>query len=151
MGMQRFIVPATCLWLVTTGAASGDCWDRASQRYNIPVRVLYAVAKTESSLNPKAYEKLATSESIGLMQVNSFWFPKLKTFGITREDLWQPCQNLMAGAWILAQEIQRYGLNWVAIGAYNSGAYVARTRQAKLRQYVIYANTVYRHLPKLAE
>lgn len=143
------LLPAACLWLAATGIAVGDCWDKAAQRYNIPVRVLYAVAKTESNLDPKAYEKGVGFESIGLMQVNSFWFPKLKKFGITREDLWNPCQNLLAGSWILAQEIKRYGLNWVAIGAYNSGAYDARTRQAKLRQYVIYANTVYRHLPKL--
>lgn len=62
------------------------------------------------------------SEDVGLMQINSSWFPTLYVMGITRNDLMDnPCQNIYVGAWILAKNIASNGVNWESVGAYNAG------------------------------
>ncbi|MBG6240754.1 MAG: lytic transglycosylase, partial [Candidatus Symbiopectobacterium sp. Dall1.0] len=62
------------------------------------------------------------SEDVGLMQINSSWFPVLNRMGITRKDLLDnPCQNIYVGAWILARNISSNGVNWESVGAYNAG------------------------------
>lgn len=62
------------------------------------------------------------SEDVGLMQINSSWFPTLASMGITRNDLLNnPCQNIYVGAWILAKNISSNGVNWESVGAYNAG------------------------------
>jgi len=54
------------------------------------------------------------------MQINSSWLPKLRKYGIGVNELFDPCTSIQVGAWILAQNIQRLGHSWEAVGAYNS-------------------------------
>lgn len=140
-----FYTGVVCLTLIDHVNAE-DCWKIASSQYDVPVRVLKAIAKVESDNKPDAYEQLEDSESIGLMQVNSFWYGQLEGIGIQRNDLWEPCINISVGAWILSQEINRYGYNWKAIGAYNAGAFTSRNKERKLKLYARYAEKVYREL-----
>jgi len=125
-----------------------DCWESAANKYQLPSTVLKAIAFVESSYNPNAHEELANSESLGIMQVNSFWFPELRQHGIEREDLWDPCTNIEVGAWILAQEKARLGWNWLAIGSYNVGGYTDNKKH-KLPLYRKYAEKVYETLRQL--
>jgi soluble lytic murein transglycosylase-like protein len=89
--------------------------------------LLIAIAEVESSMNPKAIGLnkrggKVISEDVGLMQINSSWFPTLASMGITRNDLLNnPCQNVYVGAWILAKNIASNGVNWESVGAYNAG------------------------------
>ncbi|NDO82794.1 lytic transglycosylase [Citrobacter sp. NCU1] len=104
-----------------------QCFTQASERFQIDHRLLIAIAEVESSMNPKAIGinkrgGKVVSEDVGLMQINSSWFPMLNGMGITRKDLLDnPCQNIYVGAWILAKNISSNGVNWESVGAYNAG------------------------------
>lgn len=54
------------------------------------------------------------------MGINSIWLPQLAKYGITRERLFDPCTNVMVGAWIYAGHVRKYGYSWKAVGAFHS-------------------------------
>lgn len=119
------------------------CYGDVAEEYELPVGLLYAMAEQESAFDTEAiaYANNGTF-SVGLMQINSSWFPALKARGIDYDDLDDGCTNLEAGAWILKQEVDRYGRNWEAIGAYYAGAYTDKTKKWKIKHYKEYATGV---------
>jgi soluble lytic murein transglycosylase-like protein len=132
------------------GSAYGEdeltvCFQDAGKRYVISPDLLRAIADVESGLDPAAVNVNANGTTdIGLMQINSWWFPALKRYGIGQEDLWNPCLNIGVGAWILAGNIRQYGYGWRAVGAYNAGT---RTDSVTERRREDYAIRVHRRLP----
>lgn len=115
------------------------CWEDAASRYQVSSVLLYAIARTESGLNPQAIGRNTNgSRDIGLMQINSAWLPTLASHGIGERDLFEPCTNIHVGAWILAGNVSRLGYTWEAVGAYNAASPALR------RAYV---EKVRRHLP----
>lgn len=108
--------------LLTANQAVGDdyCWREAGQKYGISPQLLMAISWVESRHNPSAIGKNNTSVDYGHAQINSWWLPTLEKHGIGREDLFKPCIATHVSAWILAQNIARYGYTWEAIGAYNA-------------------------------
>ena len=123
--------------------ASVNCWVFAEKHFNVPAYLLYSVAGVESGYDPSAVARARDgSYSVGLMQINSKWFPALYRSGIREVDLRRPCINVQVGAWILAQEIARYGYTWEAIGSYYAGPYNDKTQRWKLRAYRHYAERV---------
>lgn len=124
-------------------AGSLNCWAAAAYRYQVPAELLYAMGSVESSHNPKARAVANDGTySVGLMQINSSWFQTLRRYGIEEGHLWEPCTNIQVGAWILRQEVDRYGYSWEAIGAYYAGAYNAKNYRWKIRHYREYATKV---------
>jgi len=118
------------------------CWEQAAHRYGVNTYLLYAIAKTESNLNPNAINRNANgSYDIGLMQINSSWLPTLRRYGVTEKDLYDPCISIQVGAWILGNNMQRMGNSWNAVGAYN-----AKSPQLRAK----YALKVYKNLPPAA-
>ncbi len=115
---------------VSLAAKAGwQCWSDAALRYNVPIDLLYSIARVESGnkYNVVSGKNRNGTYDIGLMQINSSHLPRLRRYGITEKDLLQdPCLNLHVGAWILADAIERHGYNWVAIGAYNAGSHDKR-------------------------
>ena len=104
------------------------CFQEAGQRYGISPRLLQAITKAESNLSPLAINhNLNGTVDIGLMQINSIWKDQL---GPTWDYLFDPCTNVMAGAWILSQCIQNYGSTWQAVGCYHSRTPVKRDAYA---------------------
>ena len=102
------------------GAKLDKCFMQASKKYNVPKEILVAIASVESRFNVSAINKNKNgSYDLGIMQINSIWFSKLAKIGIMEKSLYDPCQNIMIGAWILAQNINSYGFNWLAIQRYN--------------------------------
>lgn len=131
------IVGAMALHLVSQSAHA--CWEEAANRHHVNPYLLYAIAKTESSLNPLAVNRNKNgSYDVGLMQINSMWFPTLRRYGINEEQLYQPCVSIHVGAWILAQNMRRLGNSWNAVGAYNAAS------PARREQYAI---KVYKNIP----
>lgn len=122
---------------------SSCTWEGVAARWGVNPHILYAIAKTESNLNPRAINRANNngSEDVGMMQINSFWFPILARKGISREDLFDACVSLDVGAWILSQNMERHGNTWKAIGAYNA---VTPSKQQ------VYADKVFRNLPQEA-
>jgi soluble lytic murein transglycosylase-like protein len=117
-----------------------NCWVAAGQFHNVPPTLLSAIAEVESAHRPEAIAHARNGTySVGLMQINSGWFELLGRYGISEEMLFEPCVNIHVGAWILAQEIRRYGPTWEAIGAYYAGAYDKRSMHWKLPHYRRYA------------
>jgi soluble lytic murein transglycosylase-like protein len=115
------------------------CWEQAATRYAVNPYLLYAIAKTESGLNPSAINRNKNgSYDLGLMQINSSWFPTLRRFGIDEQQLLDPCTSVHVGAWILAQNMQRMGNTWEAVGAYNASKSDLRMK---------YALKVYKNIP----
>ena len=134
LAMQSGVAVALC-----TALPAHACWDDAARRYQVSSALLYAIARTESGLNPLAVGRNGNgSRDIGLMQINSAWLPTLASHGIGERELFEPCTNIQVGAWILAGNVSRLGYTWEAVGAYNA------TRPALRRAY---ADKVRRHLP----
>lgn len=123
--------------------AAANCWLAAASAFNVPAPLLYAVAEVETGFDRYAVEYPRNgSRSVGVMQINSIWFPMLAKIGVTEETLYEPCVNIHVGAWILSMEIARYGYSWEAIGAYNAGPYDERSHRWKVRYYRTYAEKV---------
>jgi soluble lytic murein transglycosylase-like protein len=114
------------------------CWQQAGERYGLSPELLYAIARTESGLDPQAVGRNRNgSRDIGLMQINSVWLPRLRSHGIAERDLFDPCTSIHVGAWILAGNVRRLGYTWEAVGAYNAAS-------PSLRR--AYAERVYRQV-----
>lgn len=131
-------------WLVTVSLIAGSpahaCWEQAAERYGLSSELLYAIARTESGLDPLAVgHNRNGSRDIGLMQINSAWLQRLQAHGIAERDLFDPCTSIHVGAWILAGNVQRLGYTWEAVGAYNA-------RNPALRR--AYAERVYRQVTR---
>lgn len=109
-------------FVLSQGTTAGICWAKAEQTYGVSSKLLVAIAKVETNLKPTVISKPNKDGSydIGLMQINSKWLSKLSRYNITERDLLEPCTNVMVGAWILSDNIQRLGYNWNAVGAYNA-------------------------------
>ncbi len=100
------------------------CIAYQAQRFNIDPSLMRAMAVVESSLRPNAvnvnYSAHGTTRDIGLLQINSTWLPKLAQYGISERDLYDPCTNAEAGAWILSRLFAVQGATWASVGAYNA-------------------------------
>jgi soluble lytic murein transglycosylase-like protein len=137
------VVASVGIFTLFLPATTFACWQEVADKYQVNANLLYAIAKTESSLNPTAVNHNANgSYDIGLMQINSSWLSTLQRFGIKEKDLYRPCVSIEVAAWILAQNMQRHGATWAAIGAYNT---------SNAERGLLYANRVYRNLPTIAK
>lgn len=127
-----------------------DCFEKASQRYNVDVNLLLAIGKVESEFRMDATNHNTNGTTdYGVMMINSRWETRLRDMGIDWNDVTtSECVNIHIGAWVLASNFARVGVNWYAVGAYNAGfGESERTRMNRLR----YASKVYRALVRIQE
>lgn len=89
-------------------------FETASKKYNIPVSLLKAVAKVESSFHPNATSRCG---AMGIMQL----MPRTaKSLGVN--DAYDPEQNIMGGAKYLSKLLNEFnGDTGLALAAYNAG------------------------------
>jgi soluble lytic murein transglycosylase-like protein len=114
-----------CILVLSLGLfccyAQGHCYQAAAQRYNVPQNLLVAIAKHESGGRTTAINQNRNgTRDIGLMQINSAWLPMLARHGLTEQDLFDPCVNVLVAAWILSHNFARLGYNTQGLGAYNA-------------------------------
>jgi soluble lytic murein transglycosylase-like protein len=57
------------------------------------------------------------SFDVGLMQINSYW---MRRFGLDPHLVLDPRINIRLGVWILAKEIDRFGITWQAVASYHT-------------------------------
>ena len=125
-------------FLLLTATAHADVFDAPCSRYRIPKRLVLAIAKTESGLDPwcvnVAGKIIAQVPVPGHLRLSAR--PALVASRMTSADANQfmvaqtpehlarsclePRNNATLGVWILAKEIQRHGYNWKAVGSYHS-------------------------------
>jgi soluble lytic murein transglycosylase-like protein len=110
------------LLLLVPAIAYCFCFEDAGRYYGVSPHLLWAIAKVESNFNPRAINRNKNGTyDIGLMQINSSWFPYLKKHGIDPSLLWEPCYNAYVGAMVLRHCIDTYGYSWRAVDCYNKG------------------------------
>lgn len=99
----------------TQATPMDDIFNRASEKYQVPVNLLKAVAKTESNFDPNA---VSCCGAVGIMQL----MPSTAA-GLGVTDPKDPEQNIMGGAKYLSQMLDRYdGDIKLCLAAYNAGA-----------------------------
>ncbi len=88
---------------------------RASEKYEVPLELLKAMAKAESNFNPNAVSRCGAAGVMQLMPATA------KALGVT--DSFDPEQNIMGGANYISQKIKAYnGDITLALAAYNAGS-----------------------------
>lgn len=96
-------------------ASMDDMFTRASETYGVPVNLLKAVAKAESSFQPDVTSKCG---AMGVMQLMP---GTAKSLGVT--DPYDAEQNIMGGAKYLSSMLDKYdGNTSLALAAYNAGS-----------------------------
>ena len=108
----RLVLAGAPLFEAEILAAVGD----VAGVYPVPVSLVRAVIRQESSFNPAAVSPVG---AVGLMQVMPFNAVKL---GVAEKDLARPATNILAGVRLLAVLLRHYrGDVIAALVAYNSG------------------------------
>lgn len=88
--------------------------EHASEKFNIPINLIYKVIETESYFNKDC---VSQAGAVGLMQLMPFNFD---TYGVT--DATDPYQNIMAGVEHLRRYIDMFDGNVkLGLAAYNAG------------------------------
>lgn len=127
------------LLLATPAEALEKTFREQCKAAGVPKDLAIAIARQESALNPlciniegedywpktraEAEKLIRTAQQkdqsydVGLMQINSQW---IKQWKIDPVSLLAPDTNIRYGLRILKMEIQKYGMNWRAIGGYHS-------------------------------
>lgn len=92
-----------------------DIFQKAADTYNVPVKLLKAMAKAESNFNPNAVSSCGAQGIMQLMPATS------KALGVT--DPFDPEQNIMGGAKYISGKLAQYNGNVnLALAAYQAGS-----------------------------
>jgi soluble lytic murein transglycosylase-like protein len=119
-------------------ANTGNCWEASAAKYGVDPFLLAAIGRVESSFNPNAHNRNKNgTEDIGIMQINTVVLREVERFGITRDQLFEPCINIDVAAWKLATHFRDHGVTWFAVGAYHSKT-PALNRIYQLKVYLAY-------------
>lgn len=106
---------------ITINDAPVICINHAAITYHVPATLILAIMKKENGRNGQAVRNKNGSYDLGILQINTRWLPVFARYGYTRDDLqFNPCRNIMAGTWILAQSIAKGKSVWQGIGDYHS-------------------------------
>ena len=112
------------LFIATSALAdmpADACITPAASFHKVNPDVLRAILVVESGLNPKAVNRNDNGTlDIGIGQMNSIHLRELSKYGISADDLKNPCIGTYVAAWHLARVIKRHGNTWFGIAAYHS-------------------------------
>jgi hypothetical protein len=99
------------------------CIKPAAGYHYVDARVLRAILKVESGLNPAAYNTNANKTvDVGIGQINSIHFPELRKQGVYPQHLQDACVGTYVAAWQLARVMAKNGNTWEGIARYHSAS-----------------------------
>lgn len=97
------------------------CLQAAAQRHSVNPQILRAILQVESAMRPDVVQRNANgSIDVGMAQINSIHFPELAQWGITPQNLLDPCIAAHVAAWHLKRGLLRHGNTWFGVAAYHS-------------------------------
>lgn len=140
----------------------GECFFKAASEYGIPYQILVAIAKVESGFRPFVININQNGKSVKVINPNSLQeaivylqylhqngfnydvgvgqinVSNIKRLGLNPVDLLDPCNNIRVSAYILKENINKYGFTWDAIWRYNGRKdYVFKVYNALISMGVI--------------
>lgn len=110
-----------------------DCAPEIADFYQVPIEIIASVRHAESGINGQDVGRVGPNENgtydLGAMQINTWWLTeadpdyRVTNWGIDEAELLEnECTNIAVGAWVLAQNLSRYGNTRAALSAYNTGS-----------------------------
>lgn len=98
-----------------------ECINKAAVTYHVPATMIVSILKIEGGKKGMASRNSDGSYDYGPMQINSCWIKTIEKYGYTAHDIrFNPCANVMVGAWILATNIANSEELWRGVGNYHS-------------------------------
>lgn len=98
-----------------------ECINQAAITYHVPAKLILSILAVEGGQVGMASPNKNGTYDYGPMQINTIWLPKIKQYGYSQEQIqYDPCANVMVGAWILSQNIADATDLWRGIGGYHS-------------------------------
>jgi cell wall-associated NlpC family hydrolase len=130
--MKHWYVVFLFASLAKVTTAHADCFADAANYQHVNPQILRAIAWQESHFRPDATHRNANgSIDYGMMQINSIHLRRLSQFGISHEQLMDPCASVYIAAWHLREKILKYGNTWEAVGSYHSETPLERDDYAR--------------------
>lgn len=97
------------------------CIENASQTYHVPSSIVLAVMRQEGGRVGAVTTNKNGTYDIGPMQINSSHLSFFAKHGISRDMLLNdPCVNVYAGTWMIANGMAHSGDFWRGVGLYHS-------------------------------
>lgn len=123
-----------------TVSAAERCVGPAALRHGVNPQILRAILQVESAMRPDVVQRNTNgSVDVGMAQINSVHFAELAKWGISPQQLLDPCVAAHVAAWHLKRGLVRHGNTWFGVAAYHSvtpeynARYQARVREALRR------------------
>jgi len=83
-----------------------ECINQAAVTYYVPAQVIISVLGVEGGAVGMASPNKNGTFDYGPMQINTIWLDKVAKYGYTKQQIqYDPCVNVMVGAWILSNKI----------------------------------------------
>ncbi|NLA76926.1 MAG: lytic transglycosylase domain-containing protein [Clostridiales bacterium] len=96
--------------------------EKYAKEYELPVALVYAVIRTESSFNPEA---VSSANARGLMQITPDTFDWLQTKtgdkGLEQSELYKPETAIRYGTFFLRYLLNEFEVTETALAAYHAG------------------------------
>lgn len=98
-----------------------ECINQAAVIYHVPASLILSILSVEGGDVGTASPNKNGTYDYGPMQINSIWLNRIKPYGYTKQQVqYDPCINVMVGAWILSKNIADSPDLWRGIGGYHS-------------------------------
>lgn len=98
-----------------------ECINQAAVVYHVPATLIISILGVEGGRVGMASPNKNGTFDYGPMQINTIWLEKIRPYGYTREQIqYDPCANVMVGAWILGTNIASSSDFWRGVAGYHS-------------------------------
>lgn len=147
----KFMSLLGCLVMMLGQPCQAFCFREAGRDMKVDPLLLASISYNETRMKSRAIgvnrnsKKQVVSRDYGLMQINSANIARVfLPLGITHNNLLEePCLNVYAGAYIIRDLFDRYGVNWWAVGAYNAGTRRSDKQEQRRQHYASEIKSIY--------